>query len=62
MDCLLVSERERVKQEAITDAMDKLKSRDGRTLLSRGPCNPPKGGHVGGKISYTRIPDAEDFW
>jgi DNA polymerase-4 len=34
----------------------------GRTLVSVGPWTPPPGGYAGGKISYTRIPRAEDFW
>lgn len=32
------------------------------TLKSVRVWKPPAGGHVGGKISYTRIPSAEDFW
>ncbi len=62
MDLLLDDDKQRQKWEAVTDAADKLNLRYGRTVLSQGPWNPPKGGHVGGKISYTRIPTAEDFW
>ena len=62
MDLLLDDDMQRRKWEAATDAADKLNLRYGRTVLSLGPWNPPKGGHVGGKISYTRIPTAEDFW
>lgn len=62
MDMLLCDDKERQRWEAVTDASDKLNSRFGRTVISLGPWNPPAGGHVGGKISYTRIPDAEDFW
>ena len=62
MDLLLNDDKVRKKWEAATDAADKLNLRYGRTVLSQGPWNPPKGGHVGGKISYTRIPTAEDFW
>jgi DNA polymerase IV len=61
-DLLLNDDRERQKWEVLTDATDALNARFGRTVLSLGPWNPPKGGHVGGKISYTRIPTAEDFW
>lgn len=61
MDLLLDDDKERSKWEAITDAMDAINSRFGRKVLSQGPWNPPAGGHVGGKISYTRIPTAEDF-
>ena len=62
MDMLLGDDRERQRWEATTDATDKLNSRFGRTVINLGPWNLPAGGHVGGKISYTRIPDAEDFW
>ena len=40
----------------------RLNRRYGRTLVSVGPWAPPPGGYAGGKISYTRIPRAEDFW
>jgi DNA polymerase-4 len=61
MDMLLDDDAERQRFEAITDAMDQLNARFARTVVSLGPWNPPAGGHVGGKISYCRIPDAEDF-
>ena len=61
MDMLLDDDAERQRFEAITDAMDRLNARFARTVVSLGPWNPPAGGHVGGKISYCRIPDAEDF-
>ncbi len=61
MDMLLDDDAERQRFEAITDAMDRLNARFARTVVSQGPWNPPAGGHVGGKISYCRIPDAEDF-
>ncbi len=61
MDFLLDDEGERRKWEAITATMDTLNYRYARTVVSLGPWNPPAGGHVGGKISYTRIPTAEDF-
>jgi DNA polymerase-4 len=41
--------------------MDGLNSRFGQTVVSVGPA-PPAGGNVGSKISYTRIPEAEDNW
>jgi DNA polymerase IV len=62
MDMLLDDDGERQRWEVATDLTDKLNSRFGRTVISLGPWNPPAGGHVGGKISYTRIPDAEDFF
>jgi DNA polymerase-4 len=61
MDMLLDDDAERQRFEAITDAMDRLNTRFARTVVSLGPWNPPAGGHIGGKISYCRIPDAEDF-
>ena len=45
-----------------TAAIDTLNRKHGRTLVSIGPWTPPPGGYAGGKISYTRIPRAEDFW
>lgn len=61
MDMLLDDDAERQRFEAITDAMGRLNARFARTVVSLGPWNPPVGGHLGGKISYTRIPDAENF-
>ena len=61
MDFLLDDEGERRKWEAITSAMDTLNYRYAKTIVSMGPWKPPAGGHVGGKISYTRIPTWEDF-
>jgi DNA polymerase-4 len=52
----------RQRWERITQAMDSLNSKYGRTVASLGVWNPPVGGNVGGKISFTRIPCAEDFW
>ena len=62
IDMLLNDDAERQKCEAITQAMDSLNSRYSKTVVSLGLWNPPKGGNVGGKISYTRIPTADDFW
>ena len=39
-----------------------LNARYGQTVVSLGPWAPPAGGNVGSKISYTRIPEAEDNW
>ena len=61
MDMLLNDDGERKRWEAITKATDALNSRYGKTVVSVGPWNPPAGGHVGGKIAFTRIPSAEDF-
>jgi DNA polymerase-4 len=62
LDIFLNDDKTRRKCEAITDALDKLNSKYGRTLVSIGQWIPPPGGYAGGKISYTRIPRAEDFW
>lgn len=61
MDFLLDDDDERRRWEAVTSAMDTINYRYAKTVLSVGPWNPPEGGHVGGKISYTRIPSWEDF-
>ncbi len=62
LDFLIDDDASRQRWERINAAMDSLNSRYGKTVASLGLWNPPKGGHVGGKISYTRIPSAEDFW
>ena len=62
LDFLINDDASRQRWERINSAMDSLNSRYGKTVASLGLWNPPKGGHVGGKISYTRIPSAEDFW
>lgn len=62
LDFLLNDDRERKRWEAITNAMDSLNTRYGRTVCSIGPWVLPPGGNAGGKIAYTRIPAAEDFW
>lgn len=62
LDWLLDDDRDRQKWESIGGALDSLNGRYGRTVASVGPWQPPEGGNVGGKISFTRIPDADDFW
>lgn len=62
LDFLINDDASRQRWERINGAIDGLNSRFGKTVASLGLWNPPKGGHVGGKISYTRIPSAEDFW
>ena len=47
---------------AVALAIDGLNSKYGRTLVSVGPWASSPGGFAGGKISYSRIPRAEDFW
>jgi DNA polymerase IV len=62
LDLLIDDEPKRRKLEAVTHAIDGLNRRYGRTLVSVGPWTPPPGDHIGGKISFTRIPRAEDFY
>lgn len=62
LDMLLNDDTARRKWERISVAIDELNTRYAQTLIHLGEWNPPVGGHVGGKISYTRIPTAEDFW
>ncbi|TRO96476.1 type VI secretion protein ImpB [Glycocaulis profundi] len=49
------------RREALSAAVDSLNRRYSRALVSVGPLTPPAGGHAGGKIAFTRIPDYEDF-
>lgn len=62
LDMLLDDDQRRRKWESVSIAIDTLNTRYGRTVMSLGMWQPPAGGHAGGKISYTRIPTAEDFW
>lgn len=62
LDMLLNDDAVRQKWERASSAVDNLNVRYGRTVMSLGTWKPPAGGNVGGKISYTRIPTAEDFW
>ena len=62
LDLLLDDDAARRRWESATVAIDALNRKYGRTVVSLGPWTPPPGGYAGGKISYTRIPSAEDFW
>lgn len=62
LDMFLNDDRARQKWERITFSIDGLNKKFGKRVLSVGPWKPPPGGYAGGKISYTRIPSAEDFW
>lgn len=61
LDWIADDDRQRQKWEAATRAIDGLNRRYGRTIISVGPWASPTNAFVGGKISYTRIPRAEDF-
>jgi len=62
LDMLINDDPERQRWESVTTAMDSLNSRYGKSLVTMGPWKLPPGGNLGGKISFTRIPRAEDFW
>ncbi len=46
----------------ITTAVDGLNSRYVKTLVTLGKWKLPPGSNLGSKISFTRIPRAQDFW
>lgn len=62
LDMLLGDDVERRREERLSKAIDHLNRKYSKSLITRGPWTPPEGGHLGDKISYTRIPNAEDFW
>ncbi|MBV8978202.1 MAG: type VI secretion protein ImpB [Alphaproteobacteria bacterium] len=62
LDLFLRDDAVRQKNEVLTNAMDNLNRKFGKRVVSLGPWTPPPGGYAGGKISYNRIPSAEDFW
>jgi DNA polymerase IV len=62
LDLLLNDDAARRRWESATEAIDVLNRKYGRMVVSLGLWTPPPGGYAGGKISYTRIPSAEDFW
>lgn len=62
LDMLINDDPERQRWESVTTAIDTLNARYGKSLVTVGPWKLPPGGNLGGKISFTRIPRAEDFW
>lgn len=62
LDLFLNDDAARQKWETLTHITDYLNAKYGKTIISLGQWVPPPGGYAGGKISYTRIPKAEDFW
>lgn len=62
LDLFLRDDPQRQKCEHLTSTIDFLNRKFGKRIVSVGPWTPPPGGYAGGKISYTRIPSAEDFW
>ncbi|MGH7093645.1 MAG: Y-family DNA polymerase, partial [Stellaceae bacterium] len=62
LDLFLNDDSTRRKQEHLTHAVDGVNRTFGARVVTLGQWTPPPGGYAGGKISYTRIPSAEDFW
>lgn len=62
LDLFINDDELRRKWESINHAVDQLNIKYGKTIVSIGSWKPPEGGYAGGKIAYTRIPSAEDFW
>ncbi len=68
LDIFLNDGPDRQRWERLTEAIDHINGKFGKRIVTRkrivtlGPWTPPPGGYAGGKISYTRIPSAEDFW
>ena len=62
LDLLIDDDAERRRWQRVGAAVDRLNAKYCKTVVSMGPWSPPPGGYAGGKISYTRIPRAEDFW
>lgn len=62
LDLLTDDDPECQRWEAVTDTIDRLNSKFGKRVVSVGPWQAPPGEFTGGKIAFTRIPSAEDFW
>ena len=61
LDLLIKDDPERVRSSRLTTAMDQLNAKFGKRVVTQGMWPTLPGGNVGGKIAFTRIPDAEDF-
>ncbi|ABI78738.1 hypothetical protein HNE_1480 [Hyphomonas neptunium ATCC 15444] len=62
LDLLLDDKDDRQRWETLTGTMDGLNAKFGKRVVTLGDWRPPPGGFAGGKIAFTRIPTAEDFW
>ncbi len=62
LNFLLEDHKQRIKWEKINNAIDVLNEKYGRTITSMGFIPRQNEDNIGGKISFTRIPSAEDFW
>ena len=62
LDWLLDDDADRQRWETVTRTIDGLNRKFGKRVVTIGKWTPPPGGFAGGKIAFTRIPSAEDFW
>ena len=62
LDWIYDDDRERQRWEQLTTIKDLLNRKYGKRVLEFGLYDEPPGGWAGAKISYTRIPSAEDFY
>ena len=62
LDLLDDADSERRRWKTITRTVDELNARYCKSAVTQGPWTPPPGGHAGGKIAFTRVPEAADFW
>ena len=58
---LFEDDDDRQKWERLQGIVDDLNYSHGKRVVTLGAWTPPPGGFAGGKIAFTRIPDAEDF-
>ena len=62
LDWVYDDDADRRRWEILTEVKDRLNRRYGKRVLEFGCLEEPPGGWSGAKISYTRIPSAEDFY
>jgi len=62
LDWIHDDDKERQRWEQLTAIKDQLNRKYSKRVLDFGYADEPPGGWAGAKISYTRIPDAEDFY
>ncbi len=61
-DMFQMQDIQRAKWVHLSQTMDEMNSKYAKTLVSLGVWKQPPGGYAGGKIAFSRVPDAEDFW
>ncbi|MGB6228742.1 MAG: type VI secretion protein ImpB [Litorimonas sp.] len=62
LDLWTARDPERERWRRVTQTIDALNLAANKSLVTLGPWTPPPGGNAGGKIAFTRVPEAEDFW